>query len=141
MESTQDPKVVEQDSQPATQETTIAPTTTTEEGKKEKKNTKAEREAEKQRRLAERQAQASKKKEEEYRKDPNDPCADKFGDRELNRSQSDPAKRYEKKFTEVHELDDSKVGQEVIVSGRLHSSRPAGKKLVFIILRERFATV
>lgn len=59
----------------------------------------------------------------------------------LNRSQSDPEQRYAKKFTEVHELSEAHVGQEVIVRGRLHASRAAGKKLVFVILRERFATV
>lgn len=59
----------------------------------------------------------------------------------MNRSQSNPDTRYAKKFTEVHELNETHVGQEVIIRGRLHSSRAAGKKLVFIVIRERFATV
>lgn len=106
---------------------------------KKGKDSKAEREKKKQERLAQRQAKTAEAKE--FVKDPNDPCAEKFGDLELNRSQSDPEQRYAKKFTEVHELDESHVGQEIIVRGRLHSSRAAGKKLVFVVIRERFATV
>jgi hypothetical protein len=129
MENTQDPVTVPADAVVA------------EEVKKgaEKKDSKAEREAKKAARLAERQGKAQK--DAEFKKDPNDPCADKFGDLELNRSQSDPELRYAKKFTEVHQIDESLVGQEVIVRGRLASSRPAGKKLVFIVIRERFSTV
>ena len=76
--------------------------------KPEKKDGKAEREAKKAARLAERQGKAQK--EAEYKKDPADPCADKFGDLELNRSQSDPEQRYAKKFTEVHALEESLAG-------------------------------
>ena len=36
-----------------------------------------------------------------YQKDPNDPSAHLFGDLELNRSQSDPAKRYERVYTQI----------------------------------------
>lgn len=79
------------------------------EEKKEKKDSKAEREKKKQERLAARQEKTQAQKEE-WKKDPNDPCADKFGDLELNRSQSDPEKRYARKFTEVHELDESMDG-------------------------------
>ena len=105
----------------------------------DKKNTKADRENKKAAALAARQSKVTQEKE--YTKDPNDPSADKFGDRELNRSQSDPEQRYAKKFTEVHQLDESLAGQEVIVRGRLSGSRPAGKKLVFIVIRECFSTV
>ena len=67
----------------------------------EKKNSKAEREKKKEdaRRARE---EASKKGSEEYKKDPNDSCSHKFGDKELNRSQSDPDQRYARKFHEVH---------------------------------------
>jgi hypothetical protein len=106
----------------------------------DKKDSKAEREKKKAERLAARQ-QKGQADQSEWKKDPNDPCAHKFGDCELNRSQSNPEVRYAKKFTEVHELNESHVGQDVIIRGRLHSSRAAGKKLVFIVIRERFATV
>ena len=106
----------------------------------EKKDSKAEREKKKADRLAARQQQ-SQGTQQEWKKDPNDPCAAKFGDCELNRSQSDPEIRYARKYTEVHELEESHAGQEVLIRGRLHSSRAAGKKLVFIVIRERFATV
>ena len=125
--------------EPAT--TAVPEAKVAEESKKEKVNTKALKEQQKAERLRQRQEQATKKKEEDYKKDPNDPCASKFGDLELNRSQSDPELRYAKKFTQVHELDASLAGQDVIVRGRLHGSRPSGKKLVFIVLREQFATV
>lgn len=117
---------------------------TTAESKKapaEKKDSKADRDAKKQARLAERQTKTQVQKEAEFKKDPNDPCADKFGDLELNRSQSDPELRYAKKYIQVHELNESLAGQEVFLRGRLHSSRPQGKKLVFIVIREQFATV
>ncbi len=106
----------------------------------EKKDSKAEREKKKAERLAARQ-QKSQNDQQDWKKDPNDPCAHKFGDCELNRSQSDPDVRYAKKFTEVHDLTEAHAGQEVLIRGRLHSSRAAGKKLVFIVIRERFATV
>jgi aspartyl-tRNA synthetase len=123
---------------------TTVPTTeaVVEESKKggaEKKDGKAERDAKKQARLAERQAKTTK--DAEYKKDPKDTCAHKFGDLELNRSQSDPELRYAKKFTEIHDIDETLVGQDIIVRGRLHGSRSAGKKLVFIVIRDRFSTV
>ena len=106
----------------------------------EKKDSKAEREKKKAERLAARQ-QKTQADQQEWKKDPNDPCAHKFGELELNRSQSNPDLRYAKKFTEVHELEEAHAGQEVHIRGRLHSSRAAGKKLVFVVIRERFATV
>lgn len=121
------------------EETKVTDTTTATQPDAAKKDSKADREAKKAARLAERQAKTQK--DAEYKKDPNDSCADKFGDLELNRSQSDPELRYAKKRTEVHEIDETFVGQEVIVRGRLHSSRSAGKKLVFVVIRERFATI
>ena len=53
--------------------------------KEEAKNEKAAREAKKNARLVARQTQGAAKIDE-YTKDPNDPCADKFGDTELNQS-------------------------------------------------------
>jgi aspartyl-tRNA synthetase len=101
-----------------------------------KKGGKAEREAAKAARLLARQQPKAA-----FQKDPNDPCADKFGDLPLNRSQSDPEKRYEKKFIMVHDLDETFDGQEVIIRGRLHKSNAKSKKLTFLTIRERFATV
>lgn len=75
----------------------------------EKKDSKAEREKKKAERLAARQ-QKTQADQGEWKKDPNDPCAHKFGDCELNRSQSNPDLRYARKFTEVHELDASYAG-------------------------------
>ena len=43
-------------------------------------------------------------------KDPNDPCADKFGDMELIRSQCDPQLRFERKYVEVKDLGDEHAG-------------------------------
>ena len=130
MSSTAEEKKI--DEQPAIEETS---------GKgEEKKDSKAEREKKKAEKLAARQ-QKSQGDQQEWKKDPNDPCAAKFGDLELNRSQSDPELRYARKYTEVHELEEAHAGQEVLIRGRLHSSRAAGKKLVFIVIRERFATV
>jgi hypothetical protein len=85
--------------------------------------------------------QAKTQEQAVFEKDPNDPSASRFGDLELNRSQSDPSKRYDRKFTKVHELDESLAGQEVLVRGRLHGSRATGKKMVFLVVREQFATV
>lgn len=98
----------------------------------EKKNTKLEKEKKKQERLAARQ---KKTQEEEYKKDPNDPSAHLFGDLELNRSQSNPDERYAKTWTTVHELSAEHKDQEVLVRGRLHTSRATGK-MCFIVLRE-----
>ena len=72
---------------------------------------------------------------EEYKKDPNDPSADKFGELEINRSQSDPEQRYAKRYTEVHNLDQTFANQEVLVRGRLHTTRAVGKNC-FLIVRE-----
>ena len=48
--------------------------------------------------------------EEEYKKDPNDISAHLFGELELNRSQSNPDKRYERKFTAVKDLTEQLNG-------------------------------
>lgn len=41
----------------------------------------------------------------------------------------------------MHELEAAHNGQEVIVRGRLHNFKSKSKKLGFVIIRERFATV
>lgn len=127
MEASKD-AVVEQNQ--AQQEETKS--TSTDASQQKKLNTKHEKEKKKQERLAARQ---KKTVEEEYKKDPNDPSAHLFGELELNRSQSNPDKRYERKFVEVHNLDETFNGQEVLVRGRLHTSRATGKNC-FIVLRE-----
>ena len=53
---------------------------------------KAAKEAKKAERLAERQRKEAEKNQ--FVKDPNDPCADKFGELPLNRSQCDPEVRF-----------------------------------------------
>lgn len=93
---------------------------------------KAAKEAKKNDRLKARQEADAKKNE--FVKDPNDPCADKFGDLELNRSQCDPETRYTKKYVDIEDLDASKQDQEVRVRCRVHNSRSKGK-MCFIVAR------
>jgi len=76
----------------------------------------------------------------EFKKDPNDPCASKFGDLPLNRSQGDPELRFTKKFEKILNLDESKVGQDVIIRGRIHNSRGTGGQS-FMVLRDQYSTV
>lgn len=105
------------------------------EGKKEKGgNSKADRDKKKAERLAARQTKTAT--EAEYKKDPNDPSAQFFGDLDLNRSQSDPEQRYARAYTAIKDLDASLKDQEVLLRGRLHNTRAQGKKMVFITLRE-----
>ena len=100
-------------------------------GKNAKQNAKEER-------LKKRQAEAAAK--DEFKKDPNDPCADKFGDHVLNRSQGDPELRFTKKFTKVIEIDEKSVDKEVIIRARVQNSRAKGK-MCFMMLREQYATI
>jgi regulator of protease activity HflC (stomatin/prohibitin superfamily) len=74
------------------------------------KNEKAAREAKKAGRLAERQAQGAAKNAE-FVKDPNDPCADKFGDMDIIRSQCNPEDRFTKIYVAVKDINDSHVGK------------------------------
>lgn len=76
----------------------------------------------------------------EFKKDPNDPCASKFGDLPLNRSQGDPELRFTKKFEKIGNLDESKAGQDVIIRGRIHNSRGTGGQS-FMVLRDQYSTV
>lgn len=107
-----------------------------EEKKEEKKDS---REAKKAERLAARQNKVAAQVDEN-KKDPNDPSAALFGERELNRSQGDPELRFTKKILDVKDVDASLDGQSVIVRGRLHNSRAKGK-LCFVVIRQQFSTI
>lgn len=100
---------------------------------------KDDRQAKKNERLAARQNKGAAQAEEN-KKDPNDPSAALFGERELNKSQGDPELRFTKKFVKIKDINESIDGQEIIVRGRLHNSRAKGK-LAFFIVREQFSTI
>lgn len=97
---------------PATEENKTAEQLAKEAKAKAKKEAaaanKAAKENKKNERLRKRQEEDAKKNE--FVKDPNDPCADKFGDLPLNRSQCDPETRFLKKYVELKDLDASKDG-------------------------------
>jgi hypothetical protein len=99
---------------------------------------KAAKEKVKNDRLKARQEEEAKKNI--FVKDPNDPCADKFGDLPLNRSQCDPEARFTKVYTAVKDIDASLAGQDVRVRCRVHNSRGKGN-MAFIVAREIYATV
>lgn len=108
-----------------------------------KKLEKEKRKEETKKRVEQENKKAKKNQEEEeleeYVKDPNDPCADKFGDWELIRSAGDPEERFQHKYTRLKNLDESLKDQEVTVRGRVH--RITGKgSACFIVLRENFST-
>lgn len=76
-----------------------------------------------------------KQKEEFYSqqvKDPNDPCASKFGTKDLLSSSSDDNHL---EITKVQDLDFNKVGNDVVLRGRVHNIRAKGGSC-FVILRE-----
>ena len=79
--------------------------------------------------------------ESEYVKDPADKCAHLFGDKELNRSQADPESRFTLKYVEIKDINESLKDQEINIRGRLHAYRAQSKKLGFMVLREKFATI
>lgn len=134
MEARQDEETVEnQQNQDGTQ-VTSKHNANSSQGEK-KLNSKQEKDKKKQERLAARQKKAT-----ELVKDPNDPSAHLFGEMEVNKSQSDPDQRYEKKYTDIQHLNEEHNGQEVNIRGRYHTSRATGKNC-FIVIRERFATV
>ena len=85
---------------------------------KEEKGGAKERQKKKEERLAARQKKVQEV-EEEFKIDPEDPCFGRFGELEINRSQSDPEKRYEVKYTKVKNLDESLDKQEITIVGRL----------------------
>lgn len=125
------------DTQPAAEKT---PEQLEKEAKKKAK--KAEKEAAKK---AKEEAKRKKQMELEaqkhtFVKDPNDPCADKFGDLPLNQSQCDPNLRFERKYTSVGDLSAELKDQEVRVRCRVHNSRAKGN-MCFIVGRESYSTV
>ena len=63
-----------------------------------------------------------------------------FGDRDLNRSQGNPNLRFTKQFTDVKNINESMIGQQVIVKGRLQETKETGK-LNFIVLRQQLSTI
>ena len=106
-------------------------------GKKDdKKNAK---ELAKQERLRKRQEEEAKKNE--FVKDPDDRCADKFGDLPLNRSQCDPELRFQKQYVDVKNLDASLKDQDVRIRCRVHNARKQSKKMCFVVGRQGTATV
>ena len=105
----------------------------------EAKNQKAARDAKKNERLAARQAQGAAKSDE-FTKDPNDPCADKFGDTVMIQSQCNPEDRFTKVYVAVKDLGQEHAGNVVRIRGRIHNSRAKGK-MCFVVVREAFATV
>lgn len=64
----------------------------------------------------------------------------KYGNYELNRSQSNPEDRYKRTWTQVKDLDEVLAGQEVMVRGRVHQVRDQ-KLGAFLVIREQFSTV
>ncbi len=121
MESTTDETTKTTEQQVEQSPAEVAKDSKKEEKKAEKVNAKADREKKKAERLAARQAKTQV--EVEYKKDPNDPSAHLFGDCELNRSQSNPDERYNRKYTQIKNLDETMKDQEVLIRGRLHGSR------------------
>ena len=112
------------------------------EGKKKSKKEKKEgglsqKELKKQERLRKKQEEEAKKNQ--FVKDPNDPCADKFGEMELIRSQCDPELRFQRKYVALKDLADEHAGQTVRVRARISTSRAKGK-MCFLVVRESFAT-
>ena len=83
--------------------------------------------------LKQEQAASNKKDEADF-------CADKYGERPLNRSQCDPQVRFEKKYTEVKDLETSLANQVVRVRCRVHNSRAKGKNC-FVEGRQGYSTV
>lgn len=77
------------------------------------------------------------------------PLANNYGDVPLQELQSvnDPqtGKWSEavsgREWTEVGALNGSLKDQEVLIRGRVHTTRPVGNKLAFVVVRERVSTV
>lgn len=110
--------------------------------KKTPEQRKAEKE-EKKRLAAEAKAAKAKAKqaqEAEFVKDPNDPCASKFGDLELCRSQMSYEDAKQRVYVEIKDIGVQHEGQSIRLRGRVHNSRAKGK-MCFIVAREGYATV
>ena len=96
---------------------------------------KAAKDAKKAERMAKREAQQANAVNKA-----DDPCADKYGDMEIIRSQCNPEDRFTKVYVQVKDIDESYVGKEVRIRARLHNSRGKGK-ICFAVLRESYATI
>ena len=105
-----------------------------EQKKRDKKKEKADKKKSKQER------KDKKAQEEVYVKDPNDPCASKFGDMELIVSKCNPEEAFKIVYTPIANLTEELDGKTVKVRARLHNSRIKGK-MGFLVLRESFNTV
>ena len=142
------PQQQQKKEQPAQQEKKAAKTPDTpaaaegEAGGEEKKGKKADKKAEREAlKKARRDENAAKlAKQNEYVKDPNDPCADKFGDVEMNCSQHDPEIRFTKKYVDIKDIDVKTAGKEVRLRGRVHNSRLKGKNC-FLVIRDGYDTI
>lgn len=86
---------------------------------------------------------AQKKEQEDkakYVHDPNDPCASKFGDLPICRSQCDPELRFTRHYVAVKDIGVEHEGKEVRIRGRMHNTR-ATNKSAFCVIREGYATI
>jgi len=103
------------------------------EGPSKKALKKAEKEAAK---LAKKAEYAKAKPQQSTQDEGEDPLKDNYGDVILIQSQDST----DRKWVGVGEIDDSHVGQEILVRARLHSSRVKGK-IGFLVLREKFSDI
>ena len=94
---------------------------------------KLEKEAKK---AAQKQANAEKEKAKQQAAEGDDPLKDNYGDYDL----LNDAKITDRKWTPVHDIDDSFIGKEVLVRARVHSSRVKGS-LAFLVLRQRHSDI
>ncbi|KAH7573931.1 hypothetical protein ACOSP7_007876 [Xanthoceras sorbifolium] len=109
----------------------------------------AKKEAAKQEKLRRRQEAAAAAAVSSLSVDEEGPLANNYGDVPLNELQSvnkpDAGKWTVavngKEWTKVGELTESMKDQEVLIRGRVHTTRPVGSKLTFVVLRQRGFTV
>jgi aspartyl-tRNA synthetase len=67
----------------------------------------------------------------QLKKDPNDPCASQFGEKNL----LDPQINTREEILSINELNETMSGQNVKIRGRIHNIRAKGR-INFIVLRE-----
>ncbi|CAG9466284.1 unnamed protein product [Pedinophyceae sp. YPF-701] len=104
--------------------------------KEAKKAAKAAEKAAKEAAKAQRAQQRGQKEAPVDRPDPDDPLKDRYGDLPLIQS----AERTDRVWTTVADLTAADAGKEVLLRGRLHTSRGKGKS-AFLVLRQNTATV
>ncbi|XP_077238621.1 aspartate--tRNA ligase 1, cytoplasmic-like [Tasmannia lanceolata] len=68
-----------------------------------------------------------------------DPLSENYGEVPLNDLQSKAVTG--KKWTEIRFLNEELKGNEVLIRGRVHTSRTVGKNMAFLVLREKGCTV